>query len=159
MQVESIAEQLFFTTVRIDTVAQNGAPGAGTAFFFSHKLGEVTYPFVVTNKHVVMGVREGFLTFLQRDDQKPLLGKGFRLAIEGWPDSWFSHPSPDVDIAVCPFAPLESHIKQQNNIDLFYRYVSSEMIPSEELLAKLDAIESVTFVGYPNGIWDSSNLL
>ncbi|HKZ42005.1 MAG TPA: hypothetical protein VJ044_13655, partial [Candidatus Hodarchaeales archaeon] len=54
---------------------------------------------------------------------------------------------------------LESHIKQQNNIDLFYRYVSSEMIPSEELLAKLDAIESVTFVGYPNGIWDSSNLL
>lgn len=159
MQTESIAEQLFFTTVRIDTVAQNGTAGAGTGFFFSHKVGEITYPFVVTNKHVVMGMREGFLTFLQRDDQKPLIGKGFRLAIEGWQEVWFGHPSPEVDIAVCPFAPIEGHIKQQNNIDLFYRFVSSEMIPSAEVLSKLDAIESVTFVGYPNGIWDSSNLL
>jgi len=159
MQVESIAEQLFFTTVRIDTAAQNGAIGAGTGFFFAHKVAESTYPFVVTNKHVVMGTREGSLTFLQRDDQKPLLGKGFRLAIERWHDAWFGHPSPDVDIAVCPFAPLEGYIKQHNNIDIFYRYVVTEMIPSEELLAKLDAIESVTFVGYPNGVWDSRNLL
>ncbi len=159
MLVESIAEQLFFTTVRVDTVSNDGLPGAGTAFFFAHKIGEITYPFIVSNKHVVSGMREGFLTFLQRQENQPLLGKGFRLAILDWQNAWFGHPDPEVDIAVCPFAPLESHIKQQNNIDVFYRWVSSDMIPSEEQLRKLDAIESVTFVGYPNGIWDQSNLL
>jgi hypothetical protein len=37
MQVKTIAEQLFFTTVRIDIVATNGGQGSGTGFFFSHK--------------------------------------------------------------------------------------------------------------------------
>jgi hypothetical protein len=159
MQVDSIAEQLFFTTVRIDTIATNGGGGSGTGFFFSYKRGEMNYPFVVTNKHVVMGMREGALSFLQRKDQLPQLGQGFRLAIDDWPNAWFRHPNPEIDIAVCPFAPLESHIKAQHGVDLFYRYVSAEMIPSEEQAAKLDALEPVTFIGYPNGVWDSTNLL
>lgn len=159
MQIDSIAEQLFFTTVRVDTVAQNGDSGSGTAFFFSYKRGETTFPFVVTNKHVVVGMREGALSFLQRRDQAPQLGQGFRLRIDQWQESWFGHPSPDVDIAICPFAPLESHIKQQHGLDLFYRFVSNEMIPTAEQAATLDALEPVTFIGYPNGIWDSKNLL
>lgn len=159
MQVDSIAEQLFFTTVRVDTIAQNGGAGSGTAFFFSYKKGATNYPFVVTNKHVVMGMREGALSFLQRQDQTPQLGQGFRLRIDDWQDAWFGHPSPDIDIAICPFSPLEAHIKAQHGLDLFYRYVSDEMIPTVEQAAKLDALESVTFIGYPNGVWDSKNLL
>ena len=159
MQVQTIAEQLFFTTVRVDTVATNGGAGSGTAFLFLHKVGDQSYPFVVTNKHVVMGMREGALSFLQRKDMLPSLGHGFRLAIQDWPQAWFGHPSADVDIAICPFAPLEAHIKEQNGLDLFYRYVSTEMIPTDEQAKDLDAVESVTFIGYPNGIWDSKNLL
>jgi hypothetical protein len=159
MQVKTIAEQLFFTTVRIDTVTANGGQGSGTGFFFSHKIGEQNFPFVVTNKHVVMGMREGALSFLQRRESLPTLGNGFRLAIQDWPQAWFGHPDPSIDIAICPFAPLEAHIKQQHNVDLFYRYVSSDMIATPQQVAELDAVESVTFIGYPNGIWDSKNLL
>ena len=159
MNVNSIAEQLFFTTVRIDTVTQTGAQGSGTGFFFAHKDGEQNGPFVVTNKHVVLGMKAGALSFLQKRGEQPSLGNGFRLEILDWPDAWFGHLSPDVDVAVCPFAPLEAHIKQQNNIDLFYRFITADMIPDREQLDKLDAIESVTFVGYPNGIWDKTNLL
>jgi hypothetical protein len=159
MQVDSIAEQLFFTTVRVDTIANNGGAGSGTAFFFSYKRGEMNYPFVVTNKHVVMGMREGALSFLQRKDQAPHLGQGFRLAITDWQQAWFGHPDPEIDIAICPFAPLEAHVKAQHGLDLFYRYVSGDMIPTAELAAKLDALEPVTFIGYPNGVWDSKNLL
>jgi len=159
MQVKTVAEQLFFTTVRIDTVAPNGLAGAGTGFIFTHKVANQNYPFVVTNKHVVMGMREGALSFLQRKDGLPTLGNGFRLTIHDWPQPWFGHPSPDIDIAVCPLAPLEAHIRQKNGIELFYRSVSTEMIPSEKQVQELDAVESVTFVGYPNGIWDSKNLL
>ncbi len=159
MQPKTIAEQLFFTTVRIDTITANGAQGSGTGFFFSHKVGEETFPFLVTNKHVVAGMREGALSFLQRRDTLPTLGSGFRLGIDDWTQAWFGHPDPNIDIAICPFAPLEAHIKQQHNVDLFYRYVSSDMIPTPQQAAELDAVESVTFIGYPNGVWDSKNLL
>ncbi len=159
MHVESIAEQLFFTTVRVDTISQSGGAGSGTAFFFSYQRGELNYPFIVTNRHVVMGMREGALTFLQRRNQAPHLGQGFRLAILDWQQAWFGHPNAEIDIAICPFAPLEAHIKSQHGIDLFYRYVSADMIPSAEQAAKLDALEQVTFIGYPNGVWDSENLL
>lgn len=33
------------------------------------------------------------------------------------------------------------------------------MIPTSEQAAELDAVELVTFIGYPNGVWDSKNLL
>jgi len=33
------------------------------------------------------------------------------------------------------------------------------MIPSEDALAELDALEEVIFIGYPNGIWDRKNFL
>jgi hypothetical protein len=159
MQVESIAEQLFFTTVRVDTISQSSGAGSGTAFFFLYQRGELNYPFVVTNKHVVMGMREGALSFLQRKDQVPHLGQGFRLAISDWQQAWFVHPNAEIDIAICPFAPLEAHVKSQHGIDLFYRYVSADMIPNAEQAAKLDALEQVTFIGYPNGVWDSKNFL
>lgn len=159
MQVKTIAEQLFFTTVRIDTIAANGTHGFGTGFIFSHKVGNWIHPFVVTNKHVVTGTGEGTLSFVQRRDSLPALGNGFCLRIDDWAQAWFGHPDRDVDIAICPFAGLEAHIKQQHNIDLFYRYVSSDTIPTPQQAAELDAMESVTFIGYPNGIWDSKNLL
>ena len=160
MQVESIAENLFFTTVRIDTVNNAGAHGSGTGFIYAHRLSDTQHAlFVVTNKHVVQGMNTGTLTFHQKKDDKPHLGHGFRLDITDWPQAWFGHPLPDVDIAVVPFIPLEAHIKQQSAIDLFYRCVDSSMLPSSDQLAQLDAIESVTFIGYPNGIWDSTNLI
>ena len=111
-----------------------GAQGSGTGFLFFHKVGDQGFPFVVTNKHVVHGMKSGHLTFLQREGHAPRIGQGFRLSIDGWQDAWFGHPSPDVDIAVCPFAPPEAHIKQQNKVDLFYRYVDTSMFPAHNSL-------------------------
>ena len=96
---------------------------------------------------------------MQRQDKYPILGQVFHLNVS--PDSWFGHPLPDIDIAIYPFALLEMKIKQQGNIDLFYRCISNNMIPNDEQLEMIDAIESITltFIGYPNGIWDRKNLL
>ncbi len=54
---------------------------------------------------------------------------------------------------------MEAYIKQQHNVDLFYRFIATEMIPSQDQVDNIDALESVTFIGYPNGVWDSVNLL
>lgn len=160
MQVKTIAEQLFFTTVRIDTIAPDGSQGSGTGFFFTHKIDEREYPFIVTNKHVIMGTKEGVLSFIQRKDGEPELGNGLKLQItDNWANIWFVHPSSDVDIAICPLNPVENEIKQSLNIDIFYRSIPSSCIPSIEQIRNLDAIEDVLFIGYPNGIWDRKNLL
>lgn len=161
MQVNTIAEQLFFTTVRIDTITTNGEIGAGTGFFFSHNVAGLYYPFVVTNKHVVMDMREGRFLFLKRKDRLPLLGDGFTLNVNPnvWSDMWFGHPEPNVDIAVFPLLPLLNFAKQQHGTDLFWRPVETDMIPTPEQIEKLDALEPVAFIGYPNGIWDKKHLL
>ncbi|HFG6905407.1 hypothetical protein R4641_15855 [Acinetobacter baumannii] len=45
------------------------------------------------------------------------------------------------------------------NEPIFGRGISSTFIPNDEAITKLDAIEDILFVGYPNGIWDKVNLL
>jgi hypothetical protein len=161
MEVTTIAEQLFFTTVRIDTDTAHYGLGSGTGFFLSHKINEVEYLFVVTNKHVVMGVEEGKFSFLKQKEGMPALGDGFTLKIASneWSKMWFGHPDTSIDIAICPLGPLLQFVKQQHGTDLFFRSVSTEIIPTKVQLAELDALESVTFVGYPNGVWDRKNLL
>lgn len=159
MQVQTISEQLFFTTARIDTVTNNGAAGSGTGFFFTHRVGALECPFIVTNKHVVTNMREGSLTFLLRKGDLPTLGNGHRVTIQDWPKAWFGHPAPDVDIAICPLAGIVTQLKQQHGLDVFFRSVDRSIIPSEQQMAELDAVEEITFVGYPNGVWDSKNLL
>lgn len=162
MQVKTIAEQLFFTTVRIDTIATNSGQGSGTGFFFGHKIGEDKQIFfVVTNKHVINGMQGGRFSFLKQKDGLPTLGDGFTLNVgpQDWPNMWFGHPDPAIDIAICLLSPLIEFVKQQHGTDIFFRVVESSMIPTLQQLAELDAVESVTFVGYPNGVWDRKNLL
>lgn len=104
---------------------------------------------------------EGRFSFLKQKDGLPTLGDGFSLNIspQDWPKMWFGHPDQNVDISICPLVPLLEFMRQQHGIDPFYRAVDTSMIPNEEQNRKLDAIEPVTFVGYPNGVWDSKNLL
>lgn len=161
MHVTSIADRLFFSTVRIDTISATGLQGSGTGFLFAKRSsdGNAT-PFVVTNKHVVKGMREGSITFLHKHADAPVLGRATRTHIDAstWDDAWFGHPSPDVDIAICPYYPLQEQLKTMG-VDIYYQFISDDLIPSPEVESTLDSIENVTFVGYPNGIWDTVNLL
>jgi len=160
MNPKTIAEKLFFNTVRIDTTSENGLEkSSGTGFLLSYKDGGYEHPFLVTNKHVVMGMREGSITFLVQRNGLPILGEGFRVEITDWEQVWFGHPDKNVDIAICPFLPLALHIKNHHGIDVFCARISSEDIPTSQQLEELDALEPVTFVGYPNGLWDKKNFL
>ena len=159
MEVTSAAEQLFFTTIRIDTITSSGQGGSGTGFFFSYKKGEDIYLFIVTNKHVVDGASEVQFTFHQRDGSNPKIGERFELKVDLKSFPSFGHFDDDIDIAIFPLVPMEQAIKKDYGIDIFYRYISDDMIPNQKQIDKIDALEAVTFIGYPNGLWDSKNLL
>lgn len=156
MEVSSLAEKLYFTTVRIDTISSSGEAGSGTGFLFSLQKGETEYPFVITNKHVIEGAQQGGISFIKKEDDKPKLGESFRIDFNDFHTQWTGHPDSNVDITCIPLMPLVEFMKS-NGVEVFFQTVSSTNIPTDEQQAELDAIEEVVFVGYPNGIWDSKN--
>lgn len=157
MEVTSIAEKLLFVTVRIDTVNKKGENGSGTGFIFLHKYKDVQALSIVTNKHVVKDAVQGGITFIKKKDDKPTLGDSFRLQFNDFEKLWKGNDDPYIDVTVTPLIPLLEQLKNKFNVDVYYHHLSSENIPNEEQVKQIDAIENITFIGYPNGIWDRKN--
>jgi V8-like Glu-specific endopeptidase len=157
MEVTSLAENLFFTTVRIDTVDHQNNAGSGTGFLFQHSYKDNNYPFIVTNKHVISGAIKGGITFIKSDGDKPKLGDAFRIDYNGFENNWIGNSDDNIDIAVMPLAPVQKYIMDNHNFSVFYRTIGTENVPTQEQVTELDALEEIIFVGYPNGIWDKVN--
>jgi S1-C subfamily serine protease len=158
MEINSITKKLLFNTVRVDTVLDDGSEGSGTAFVVSHSHPRGTTTFIVTNRHLVDGVRRGGLVFTQKRNGQPLFGQRFQLNIEDFPHAWFMHPDPEVDLAIVPMRPLEQAARDQG-VELYYHAIDSRLAPDAATLRALDALEEVLFVGYPSGVWDQTNLM
>ncbi|EKF9518765.1 trypsin-like peptidase domain-containing protein [Vibrio cholerae] len=157
MEVKSLSENMLFVTVRVDTVDVNGNGGSGTGFIFAHNYNGNEVLSIVTNKHVIAGAVKGGITFIKQDSGKPKLGESFRIDFDNFENWWSGHPDKDVDIAVMPLVPLLEFMKANHNVDVFFKSISSENIPTAADIAEIDALEEVVFVGYPNGIWDNKN--
>lgn len=161
MQLITDAQKLFFSTTRISVVIAKGVEGAGTGFYFLHDLGKFKFPVIVTNKHVVANARRGTLTLLKGQGGKPTMGRAVQLDFSGesWAEMWIFHSDPDIDVAICPLQPIRDALEAISVDDILVCVVGDRNIPDQKQLDTLDAIEQITFVGYPNGIWDEKNLI
>ncbi len=158
MDVRTIAEQQLFTTVRIEAITPDGT-ATGTAFVFRYDWDSKKTLFLVTNKHVVADATKGrFFFTLKGGDNKPLVGQRFDVTHDNFQGDWHGHPNPDVDIAVMPLIPLLIHVHNAGQ-QIYYKAVTKDLIPDPEQTKWIDAVEEVTFIGYPNGIYDMKNLL
>ena len=158
MQIDSAAKRLLFSTVRIDTELEDGSAGSGTAFIINHRHARGTTPFIVTNRHLVDGVRRGGLIFTQQRDGRPDFGRRFQLNIDDFPAAWFCHPDAQTDLAIIPLRPLERAARDLG-VALYYQSIDSRSFPDATQVRDFDALEEVLFVGYPSGIWDQANLM
>lgn len=160
MQVNTISEQLFFTTVKIDAVGSGGEQVTGTGFFINHMVDGAHHMFIVTNKHVINGTSIGVINLLQGYKDQHVLTGSFTMPIPeyAWLPRWYGHPDDNVDIAIYPFYPLLD-FANFSGFEPFLRCIDTSMIPDSQQIAELDAIEPVVFVGYPNGLWDKKNFL
>lgn len=157
MAIMKIAEELLFTTLRI--VTTNGqSKGVGTGFIFDYKLKNKNFPFLVTNRHVVEGMEDGTITFTKRKNNKPDIGNGFDVILDNFRNFWYFHPDDEVDVAVTPFMPMVTQCREQGG-DPFYLSIPNTIIPNEDELNQLDAIEDIIFIGYPKGLRDEKNLI
>ena len=158
MDIDSTAKRLLFSTVRVDTVLDDGSEGSGTAFVVRHAHCRGITDFVVTNRHLVEGVRRGGLVFTQKHQGRPAFGQRFQLNIDEFPAAWHLHPDPEVDLALVPLAPLQQAAAEQG-VELYVEPIDSRLIPDTATWQQFDALEDVLFVGYPSGVWDQVNLM
>lgn len=157
MKVKSVAEQLFFTTVRI-TGSDGVNTWVGTGFFHAPETDKGQVDLLVTNRHVLEHATTVALRFIGAGGNGPELGKGVGISVPDFgPARWKGHSHSDVDVAVMPIRPALDELLRSGK-RVFYKQIPSGMMLSEVELDKLDALESIVFVGYPSGIFDQVNL-
>lgn len=156
MNVDTPGRQLLFSTVRITNVLNSGIPTSGTGFLLFVDLAEEgrISPLLVTNKHVVANSSRLAAHFIRRkgDVDEPDLGQGVEVTLD--PTNWIGHPDASVDVAVVPLA----SIFQQHGHLLFTRALPMSLLATEITSLYTDAIEEITFVGYPDGRHDPKHL-
>lgn len=157
MRQSSLTEQLLYTTVKIDTIDGNGKDYFATGFVVRYGPSDGT-PFLVTNKHVVEGMNTGTVFFTESDGGSPILGSRIDAQLSPFEEQWTGHPDPSVDVSVVPLDGRFTYTGQ-NHGQIYYRAIPTSMFPSETDLDELDSLEDVIFVGYPVGLYDSTNLL
>lgn len=159
MRVQSLVEQLLFTTVRITTLTAEGRAGSGTGFVLSetHPNGG-TALIVVTNKHVVENSATVTLHFVagSADGSQPTLGQ--ERTVSAKPGMFVGHPDPEIDIAMIGVGGAVQELADAGT-PAFFRTVSPAMCATPEVLEGFEPIEAVTFIGYPNGLYDSASFL
>ncbi len=156
----SITEKLLHATVRIEAVDAEGVWSSGTGFFFNFPAGDRRVcPAIVTNRHVVKDQSRGFFHLTRAtSDGEPNYGQHERFEVPDFSTVWFDHPDPDVDLAVCLVGGLFNHLEQGGK-RAFYVGINESLIPDTTALAKLNAVEEIMMIGYPNGLWDAKNNL
>lgn len=151
LKPQTLSEKLIFSTVRLQG---NGSVGSG--FFFNFRVDNKTQiPVIITNKHVVEkpDVFSFALHEKKINEQNP---SGNFINIE-YKSKWIGHPNKDVDLCATPLQPLVEQVKGRDNIHVYYSSFDENLIWNDSKLEELSAIEDVTMIGYPIGIWDHIN--
>lgn len=154
----SMADQLMYSTVRIECYSKNGTGSTGTGFFFRFlDNGDMHVPAIVTNRHVVEGAVIGrFIMTLANEKGEPINTSHFPIQLDNLQSFCIYHPDPNVDLCIIPIAGVLQKVDEMGKT-CFYISLNKELLPTNQQISELDSIEDITMVGYPNGLWDEVN--
>ncbi len=154
----TLLEQLFFTTVRIETTLPDKSKSTGTGFIFNYHTKDKDFPYIVTNRHVVKNSIEGTLVFNRMQFGLPKLGDHFPLEYDNFEKHWTFHDDDKVDLAILPFSPVLHQLKDLKE-NIYYKWLDQSFVPNDKKIKEeFDAVEDLLFLGYPNNIYDKKNL-
>jgi len=160
INLNSLASQLLFTTIRIVTEKNDGTQSFGTAFCVDFRVSETRVRVLITNKHVVENSWLGtFFVHLGVKDENGQLVPKFAsqpIRVSNFQNRWIHHPGNDVDLCAMPFEPLRQEALAQGE-EIFYQPITESYFPTTEILSNLSALEDILMVGYPIGLWDDVN--
>lgn len=154
----SLSEMITYSTVMIKCDYSDGSSGSGTGFIINlcqNKEENTCIPVIVTNNHVVANSVKTVFEFCKADsDGNPIDTEPFRFTYVG--NSWIHHPDEAVDLCCLLLAEALNKIADTDN-RVFYIPLETNLIPNDDVLKKLSAMENVVMVGYPIGLSDQYN--
>lgn len=158
---QSPSEQLTHTTTRIECNLLDGGQSTGTGFFFSFKIGKITVPVIITNKHVIDNAESIKFVLNEVDEKGIRLNKKHVNAMiqkEYISKRVIRHPDEDVDLCIITINGVLNNI-QKAGTQTYFKFLDSSLIPDNQQWDALTPLEEIIMIGYPNGIWDSVNNL
>jgi V8-like Glu-specific endopeptidase len=157
MRVETVGQQLLFVTARVVAHADE-REWVGTAFVYAVETDKGTAHFLVSNRHVFQDAKGLTVSFVRGNaDGKPIFGQFSAVNFEPFDPAWWrGHPDTSIDVAVLPLSNALNSLGEAG-MPAFFRNLSEEHSVTRAEIEELDAIEDVVFVGYPSGIYDSTN--
>jgi len=156
MNIERPSDKMVFCTTRISVYTNDGRMTVGTGFFYTCK----NCVYLVTNKHLLKNAEKvEFKLFTKDKNGKLDYGTLATVRLDGDYLQKYScgHPSENVDIQVVDLVGCQ--IYKEPDRDLIFSFINENLIPDQKGLEDLFAIERITFVGYPNFMWDEVNHL
>lgn len=156
MNINDISTQLLYTTVPIYAQKPDNISSYGTGFIFSLQETETaSIPFVITNYHVLENAIAGFAELHISENGIPT---NQTIKIQFDKSIINRNKLGNLDLIAIPIAGILNNL-QSKNISVFFRSVNQSMIPTFEQQNDLSAIEDITFIGYPSGLYDDKNKL
>ena len=147
---------MFFNTVRI-VVETNSATEYGTGFFVEYTFDDdLLMVYLVTAAHLFENGSRGSITFLRKEDDKPLL-QPYVLEVNGFDKLFVQHPNERVDVAVAPFGEMLSHLIRDEGINPYWHATLRSDAAGPQDFDRMDSVEEIRFVGYPSGHYDRVN--
>ncbi len=159
MRTETIAEQIFFTTAFI-VVSSPTVSMKGTGFVYRVDVEGGSALFLATNRHLVKDFTNMTIKFVADDGtSNAKLGEYVAVEINDLQASgWVGHPNNDVDVAIVPIAHAIEAL-QRNGKPAFFKSLTPEIVFEIGVTPDLSPLEEITFVGYPEGLFDETNHL
>lgn len=158
MKEMNLSEMITYCTVLIQCKYSDGTSGSGTGFIINlctDTSKKTCIPVLVTNNHVVENSIETTFEFCKADkDGNPIDTEPFSFVYPG--NAWIHHPDKSLDLCCLLLAEALTEARKRN-IDIFYIPLETSLIPSNDKLAQLSAMEDVVMVGYPIGLSDTYN--
>lgn len=138
-----------FNTVRL--VGTDGS--SGTGYFYNFKIEDAIVPVIITNKHVVNNNQNATMTFyLHLLNGENESNESYQVTLT---TNWIFHTNKD--LCFCFVNPVFEFVKKQTGKNVFYIAIDETILPTQEILENLSALEELVMVGYPIGLWDKKN--
>jgi len=156
---QTITEELMFVTARLESVVGNKVIGTGTGFFYNHNVKSEPgkhIPLLVTNKHVVQGADKVRLLMhkAKKEENSFTVNGYYTVDLLG---SWQEHPD-GLDLVAYSIAGVLREVEEKQ--DSVYKInIVGKIIPTSADEEDFSAVEDILMIGYPNGLWDSTNNL
>lgn len=151
-----LLEQLMNSVVRIEAHLSNGTSATGSGFAYNFAIQEdgTHIPAIVTNKHVLEGAESVSLPISTQPEGSP--DDKFEIVTYSIDNNVLNHPDDDIDLCAILAGPIHGYFRSKSlNPSLIH--LDKSITANSNEIAQLLPLEEVTMIGYPNGIWDSTN--